>query len=47
MRAVVLKRVKERQRKTVKRPVVVLEGIAGRMPRPTGRGWKRRRTTSA
>ncbi|MFI6401438.1 recombinase family protein [Streptomyces sp. NPDC050548] len=29
MRAVVLKRVKERQRKTVKRPVVVLEGIAG------------------
>ena len=29
MRAVVLKRVKERQRKTVKRPIVVLEGIAG------------------
>jgi DNA invertase Pin-like site-specific DNA recombinase len=29
MRAVVLKRMKERQRKTVKRPIVVLEGIAG------------------
>lgn len=29
MRAVVLKRMKERQRKAVKRPIVVLEGIAG------------------
>ncbi|MCT9010425.1 recombinase family protein [Streptomyces rhizosphaerihabitans] len=29
MRAVVLKRMKERQRKTVKRPIAVLEGIAG------------------
>jgi site-specific DNA recombinase len=29
MRAVVLKRMKERRRKTVKRPIVVLEGIAG------------------
>ncbi|MFD7051995.1 recombinase family protein [Streptomyces mirabilis] len=47
MRAVVLKRMKERQRKTVKRPIAVLEGIAGRTPNPTGRGWKRRRTTRA
>ncbi|MEU6275364.1 zinc ribbon domain-containing protein [Streptomyces populi] len=29
MRAVVLKRMKERQRKTVKRPIAILEGIAG------------------
>ncbi|GGK13107.1 hypothetical protein GCM10011583_51350 [Streptomyces camponoticapitis] len=29
MRAVILKRIKERQRKTVQRPLVVLEGIAG------------------
>ncbi|MER5821966.1 recombinase family protein [Streptomyces mirabilis] len=29
IRAVVLKRMKERQRKTVKRPIAVLEGIAG------------------
>jgi hypothetical protein len=29
MRGAVLKRMKERQRKTVKRPIAVLEGIAG------------------
>ncbi|MGV9243393.1 hypothetical protein [Streptomyces sp. NPDC003710] len=47
MRAPIVKRMKERQQKTVKRPMAVLEGIAGPDAEATGRGWRRRRTTRA
>ncbi|KUN01129.1 hypothetical protein AQI95_32135 [Streptomyces yokosukanensis] len=47
MRAVVLRRMKERRRKTSNDRSSSWRASPGRRPKPTGGGWRRRRTVRA